>query len=225
MGDGYDLFIDPNKGPDYVIKVNIIRIGICCPLIILCLFLTNYVRFSPTTTLEKIYIPSLDKNKNSSTDTTLTFEIKLKNLNNWISLYYDPVNITFYDNPNRLHSVANFTAPHFDQGWGVETKKGGTVNTTGFDREAAMKSISANGYWIIRVDLVTSFRYKAWWKSRTQKYKVGADIHLGDTGIKVHHKDKARLVSGATKIGSSFERFGFILISLFVAWFLCSYGV
>ncbi|KAJ3694856.1 hypothetical protein LUZ60_000233 [Juncus effusus] len=177
----------------------------------------------PTSVLESIYFPSLDKNVNSSADTTLTFDITITNHNAFVGIYYDPINITFYDSPNRVHCIANFVAPRFHQSGDGEEEKVGTVITNGFDREAAMRNISAEGHWVVRVDLSTSIRYNLLWSSRMHKYKVGANVKIGDTGIKVHHKEPAELTSKADKIGSTFGQISFFILNLFVLCFLHSY--
>ncbi|KAJ4832437.1 hypothetical protein Tsubulata_017099 [Turnera subulata] len=155
---------------------------------------------SPNCSLEQFYIPSLNQTLNSTRDTNLTFVVALKNTNKDKGVYYDPVNITFYDSPNRSHSIGNYTIPKFRQGHNKKAMKNGTVETTGLDRQAVFRAVSANGSAVFRVDLATSVRYRIiFFKTKRHKIRVGGNVEVNGNGTKVNSKKGIKLKSGADK--------------------------
>ncbi|KAJ4752548.1 NON RACE-SPECIFIC DISEASE RESISTANCE 1 family protein [Rhynchospora pubera] len=181
MGDGLDLL---KRGPNYVIHLNMVRICVCLPLLIILIVLFNIFHFPPSFQLKRLYIPALDKSLNTSTNATITFHFSLRNSEQYSNIYYDPIKVTFYENPNHNHSIANFTIPEFYQTSSSEVDYSGTVNATGLDLEAAKREIAADGFKIFHVGLKTSLRYDLYgfWKTGRSGYRSGVDVKIGDTG-------------------------------------------
>ncbi|KAF2285827.1 hypothetical protein GH714_008281 [Hevea brasiliensis] len=132
----------------------------CCSFIftlgLTALFMWLSLRTSkPKCLLQRIYIPALDKTLNPPGNTTLFFELRLENTNKDKGVYYDPVNVTFFDNPNRNHPIGNFTILKFYQGHKKAATKGGDFNASGLDLAAVSRAIS-NGSAIFQVDMETS---------------------------------------------------------------------
>ncbi|KAF3331291.1 protein NDR1-like protein [Carex littledalei] len=92
------------------------------------------------------------------------------------NVYYDPINVAFYDGPDQKHPIANFTIPEFYQRERSTVDYSGMVNATGFDFDGAKQEISANGFKVFRVGLETSVRYDfyGFWKTRrpSQKHSI-----------------------------------------------------
>ncbi|KAJ3700997.1 hypothetical protein LUZ61_004702 [Rhynchospora tenuis] len=167
----------------------------CCtillaPLITIIVFL-NIHHTAPLFQVGRLYIPALDKSSNASTNASIIFDLYFQNLERFSNVYYDPINVTFYDSPNRNHSVANFTIPELT----VKHKprvndrrvKSGAVNATGLDLEGAKREIAANGFKIFNVSLETSVRYDyyALWKSKRHAYRADVGVKIGDTGAAI----------------------------------------
>ncbi|KAJ3700996.1 hypothetical protein LUZ61_004701 [Rhynchospora tenuis] len=181
MGDVQDLL---RHGADYVIKKN--KIKICCslPFIILFIVLSNIIYIHPSFKLKKLYIPALQKSSNISTDATITFHFSFENSNPFQGVYYDPINVTFYDSPSQNHSIANFTIPKFSQRIDSEVDRRGTANATGLEVEAAKREIATNGFKVFHLGLETSVRYQLYvfWKTKRHGYRRGVDVKIGDSG-------------------------------------------
>ncbi|KAJ8763641.1 hypothetical protein K2173_003113 [Erythroxylum novogranatense] len=165
---------------------------------------------SPKCLLQDFYIPALNRTLNTAANTTLYFHLRLENTNKDKRVYYDPVNVTFYDSPNKSHSIANYTIPAFRQGHKKKATKGDAVNTTGLDRGAVLVHGSA----VFRVDMATSVRYKImFWKTKREKIMVGADVPVNDQGTLVDAKKGIKLKSDAAKASSCFGKIGVSVIS------------
>ncbi|KAF3338565.1 Protein NDR1 [Carex littledalei] len=187
-------------------------------LLILCV-IYNTVHYPPSFELKKFYIPALDKSLNSSKDATIAFDITLKKFSipvlqsfNSPDVYYDPINVTFYDSPSQDHSIANFTVPEFDL-IKDEIEYWGMVNTTGLDLDGAKREISANGFKVFRVGLETSvtYNYYNFWKTKRYGYREGVDVKIGDTGA-------------AAKFGNNFVGIrALLMFNFMVLVFLSSY--
>ncbi|KAF3338566.1 Protein NDR1 [Carex littledalei] len=158
-------------------------------LLILCV-ICNTVHYPPSFELTKFYIPALDKSLNSSNDATIAFDFTLKKFSIPVlqsfkspDVYYDPINVTFYDSPSQDHSIANFTVPEFDL-IKDEIEYWGMVNATGLDLDGAKREISAKGFKVFRVGLETSVSYKYYYFWKTKRYgcREGVDVKIGDTG-------------------------------------------
>ncbi|XP_037492481.1 protein NDR1 [Jatropha curcas] len=169
----------------------------------------------PKCFLQQIYIPTL----NQTLNTTLFFELKLENTNKDKGVYYDPVNVTFFDSPNRTHLIGNFTIPKFYQGHKKKAMKPGQINDTRLDRKAVLRAVS-NGLAVFRVDISTSVRYKILaFATKRHRISVGAYVNISDQGTQVNYNPKKpiRLSSSVDKIGSSrFGKIGIFLIQFLV---------
>ncbi|KAG6756568.1 hypothetical protein POTOM_039999 [Populus tomentosa] len=169
---------------------------------------------SPDCLLSKFYLP-LDQTSNSSNPTSLEFELRLKNTNKDKGVYYDPINVTFYT-PNKSHVIGNFTITKFYQGHQKNARKNGTIPI--IDRDVVSRAAPpANGSTApFRVDLVTSVRYKIlMFKTKRHTIRVGANVDVNGTLIKVNHKD-IKLKSNAHKIRSYCGQMGFFFANLLV---------
>ncbi|KAJ6770554.1 LATE EMBRYOGENESIS ABUNDANT (LEA) HYDROXYPROLINE-RICH GLYCOPROTEIN FAMILY-RELATED [Salix purpurea] len=150
---------------------------------------------SPACALSKFYIP-LDQTKNL---TTLEFELRLKNTNKDKGVYYDPINVTFFDSPNRSHSIGSSTITKFYQGHKKKATKNGTTNIS---RDEVSRAAPGNGSTVFWVDLATSVRYKIlMFKTKRHRIRVGARFEVNGTISKVYPKD-IKLKSNADKIRS-----------------------
>ncbi|OAY55046.1 protein NDR1 [Manihot esculenta] len=191
----------------------------CCSFIftlgLTALFMWLSLRTSnPKCLLQKFYIPALNKTLNPPKNTSLFFELRLENTNKDKGVYYDPINVTFFDNPNKNHSIGNFTIQKFYQGHKKKATKGGDFNASGLDVEAISRAIS-NGSAIFRVDIATAVRYKIMaWKTKRHRITVGADVNINDQGTQVN-PDKRIKLSNAEMIGSSYGKTIGILLFLF----------
>ncbi|KAJ4818299.1 NON RACE-SPECIFIC DISEASE RESISTANCE 1 family protein [Rhynchospora pubera] len=181
MGDVEDL---RRYDADYVVKKNMIRICCSLPLIIIFIVLFNIFHIPPLFQLKRLYIPALDKSSNTSTNATITFHFSLENLEQYSKIYYDPINITFYDSPNKNNSIANFILPDFFEREHSEVDYSGTVNATGLDLETAKREIANNGFKVFHVALATSVRYDfyGFWKTGRSGYSRSVDVKIDDTG-------------------------------------------
>lgn len=173
----------------------------CCCSFIFTLGLTALFMWlslrtdNPTCSIQYFYLPILNKTLNATTNKTLFFQLKLDNGNKDKGIYYDPVNLTFYDNPNRSHVMGNHTIPGFYQGHKKKAKKDGAleVNTT-----LVTKAAYPNGTAYFRVDLATAVRFKIMaWKTKRHKLMVGADVEVTDQGNGKVYKKGIKLKSGA----------------------------
>ncbi|XP_062169277.1 protein NDR1-like [Alnus glutinosa] len=152
----------------------------------------------PKCSIQYFYLPALNKTLNTPTNSTLYFLLRLDNGNKDKGIYYDALNLTFHDNPNRSlsHLIGSHTIPGFYQGHQKKAKKGGDVqvNTT-----LVSRSGFPNGPAIFRVDLATAVRFKNifWkWKTKRRQFVVAANVEVNDQGTKVNKKG-IRLKSGA----------------------------
>ncbi|XP_015577079.3 protein NDR1-like [Ricinus communis] len=186
----------------------------CCSFIftlgLTALFMWLSLRPSkPKCLLKKFYIPALNHSLTPRGNTSLIFQLGLENTNKDKGVYYDPVNVTFFDSPKRNHTVGNFVIPEFYQGHKKKATKGGEINLTAssaFDQDAVSRAVS-NGSAVIRVDMATRVRYKIMaWKTKRYTITVGADINITDQGTIINPKKGIKLKSSAAKI-RKFELF------------------
>ncbi|KAE8681039.1 trafficking protein particle complex subunit 3-like [Hibiscus syriacus] len=166
-------------------------IGGCCRFVftlgLTALFMWLSLRTSnPKCSIEKFYLPSLNKTLNTPNDTTLNLTLKLSNPNKDKGIKYDPVNVTVFDYSNRSHVIGNVLVPAFYQGHKKNAKKDGTgtANTT-----VALQAVADNGTGVFRVDLSTSVKFKImFWYTKRHRIRVGADVTVNASGIKVNKK-------------------------------------
>ncbi|XWS11172.1 hypothetical protein CRYUN_Cryun38cG0060900 [Craigia yunnanensis] len=176
----------------------------CCSFIfslgLTALFMWLSLRTSnPKCSILSFYLPSLNRTLNFPNDTTINFTLKLDNPNKDKGIKYDPLNVTVYDFPNRSHVIGNILMPEFYQGHKKKAKKPGhgIANTT-----VALQAVSDNGTGVFRVEMATSVKFKImFWYTKRHKIRVGADVVVNASGVKVYHKD-IRLKSMAPRMGS-----------------------
>ncbi|KAJ6670177.1 hypothetical protein OIU85_009362 [Salix viminalis] len=198
---------------------------LCCCRFIFTLGLTSLFMWlslrtsSPDCLLSKFYIPLNQTFNSPNLTTTLEFELRLKNTNKDKGVYYDPINVTFFDNSNRSHFIGNFTVPKFYQGHKKKARKNFTIPN--INREVVIQAIPVNGSAaFFRVDLATSVRYKIlMFKTKRDKIKVGVNFEVNGTAIKVSRKD-LKLKSTANKIRSYYGQMGVLLVEFLVSGLL-----
>uniref|UniRef100_A0A6N2MP82 Late embryogenesis abundant protein LEA-2 subgroup domain-containing protein n=1 Tax=Salix viminalis TaxID=40686 RepID=A0A6N2MP82_SALVM len=166
---------------------------------------------SPACALSKFYIP-LDQTKNL---TTLEFELRLKNTNKDKGVYYDPINVTVFDSPNRSRLIGSSTITKFYQGHKKKATKNGTIPN--ISRDEVSRAAPGNGstvfFW---VDLAISVRYKIlMFKTKRNKIRVGASVEVNGTISKVYPKD-IKLKSNADKIRSYCGKLGVFFANFLV---------
>lgn len=170
--------------------------GYCCcrfvfTLGLTCLFMWLSLRTSdPKCYLDRFYLPALNKSLDSPDNTTLYFALRLDNPNDDKGIFYDDLNVTFYDAPNKSHVIGTSVIPRFYQGHGKKAKKSGnvTINKT------------VNGSAVFAVDLATAVRFKILaWKTKRGRIKVGADVRVNDQGEKEFKKKIGLKSEAATK--------------------------
>ncbi|KAJ4745600.1 NON RACE-SPECIFIC DISEASE RESISTANCE 1 family protein [Rhynchospora pubera] len=175
-------------GVEAVNRAYIFKCCISLPILVILVVLLNIFHFSPLFYVRRLYIPALDKSLNSSTNASIIFDLSFLNMGKLSSVYFDPVNITFYDSPNQNHSIANFTIPEFTAESREPFEEGkvmsGAVNATGLDLEAAKREIATNGFKVFHLSAETSVRYDFYlfWKTKRYGYRSGEDVKIGDTG-------------------------------------------
>ncbi|KAJ8420138.1 hypothetical protein Cgig2_033912 [Carnegiea gigantea] len=187
----------------------------CCSFIftagLTALFLWLSLRpSSPTCSIEQFDAFALNKTSNSTTQTktktkttnhTLYYDLKLKNRNKDMGVYYDALNLTFY---YASRPIGNATYPAFYQGHQKDTHRIGSFDATrGVNWENATAVVSTNGSAVFRVELATAVRYKIiFWKTKQHRLVMAADLHVNDQGSLVKGKKNKgiTLSSGAAKI-------------------------
>ncbi|XP_057950572.1 protein NDR1-like [Malania oleifera] len=189
----------------------------CCRFIftvgLTALFMWLSLRTSnPTCSIEAFYVPALNKSANSSSNTSIYFDLRLKNGNKDKGIYYDALNLTFYYGPTPNLSVANASFAPFRQGNNKKTDRRMTVDARG----VPWKAVPRNGSAVFRVDLETKVRFRILvFKTKRHGIKVGAPVEVNDQGTKVNRKG-IKLKSGAPDDGCHPALLGFlgILFSL-----------
>lgn len=189
----------------------------CCSFIftlgLTALFMWLSLRPSkPKCILKQFYIPALNKTLNPPGNTTLFFQLRLENTNKDKGVYYDPVNVTFFDSPNKSHFIGNFNIPKFYQGHKKKATKGGNFSPSGVDWKAVSLAVS-NGSAVFHVNMATWVRYKIMaWKTKRHRIMVGADVKISNEGTQVNPKKGIKLSSGQEMIGKSYGKTIVILL-------------
>lgn len=176
----------------------------CCCSFIFTLGLTSLFMWlslrtsNPKCSIQAFYLPALDKSSNNRNNTTLQFQLKLENTNKDKGVYYDDVNVTVYDFPNRSHIIGTSVIGRFYQGHKKTAHKNGTAPT---DQKVVSRAVFANGSAVFRVDLVTAVRFKIIaWKTKRHKIAVGADVEVNVNGTKVNKKNIKLSSSGSNNV-------------------------
>ncbi|OVA11158.1 Late embryogenesis abundant protein [Macleaya cordata] len=142
----------------------------------------------PTYSIESFYIPVLNKTANDTRNTTISFDLRLKNENKDKGIYYDALDITLYYGHNLSSPIGNVSISGFYQGHKKKAHRVETVQTVGVPWETAKQEVS-NGTTIFRVDLATAVRYKIMaWKTGRHKMKLGVNVTVNDQGLKTAKK-------------------------------------
>ncbi|KAL4309178.1 hypothetical protein GQ457_01G005610 [Hibiscus cannabinus] len=163
----------------------------CCSFLftlgLTALFMWLSLRTSnPKCSIERFYLPSLNKTLNQTADPTLNLTLKLDNPNKDKGIKYDDVNVTVFDSPNRTRVIGYVSVPAFSQGHKKNAKKDGTgtANTA-----VALGAVSDNGTGVFRVDMSTSVKYKImFWYTKRHRISVGAEVMVNASGVKVNNK-------------------------------------
>lgn len=162
----------------------------CCSSFILTIGLTAlFIWLSlrvdePKCYLEHIYIPTLNKTLNSSSNSTLLFTLKLVNPNKDKGIQYDAVQLRFgiFFNVNTTRSIGNATVDRFYQGHEKKAKKPGSLI-------GGNLTATVDGKVYLRVDFVTAVKYKIlFWYTKRDRLWGGANVAIGDSGEKVEKK-------------------------------------
>ncbi|XP_058071052.1 protein NDR1-like [Magnolia sinica] len=161
----------------------------------------------PTLSIEKFYVPALNKTAISNlsavippVNTTVTFDLKLRNENKDKGVYYDDLNITLYYGPN--HSVVgHMTLPSFYQGHKKTAHRNDGLRAEGRAFwENATRTVSEQNSTVFRVGLWTAVRYKiVGVKTKRHRFRLVADMKLneegawpGKKGVKFHSRAAAQ---------------------------------
>lgn len=193
----------------------------CCCSFIFTLGLTSLFMWlslrvdNPKCSVQYFYLPALNKTLglNTSTNSTLDFQLSLDNGNKDKGIYYDAVNVTFHDNPNRSlsHLMGDYTILGFYQGHQKKAKKGGSVE---LNRTLLSRAVFPNGSAVFRVDMATRVRFKIlFWKTKKYSLVREASVEVNDQGIKVNKKG-IKLNSSAPQPGYYRALVGVFLSSL-----------
>ncbi|KAL4566832.1 hypothetical protein LXL04_030957 [Taraxacum kok-saghyz] len=204
----------------------------CCFSFILtlglaALFLWLSLRTSnPVCSIQDVYIPALNKTRNSTSYQSIYLDLKLDNENKDKGIYYDQLNITLHYYINESISnhektgiqISNYTLKGFYQGHQKKARRKNWTDTYGVPWDVALNGGPA----VFRVDLVTAVRFKIlFWKTKRHGLRVGADFEVSDRGQKVQKKG-TRLKSGAPELfsGNSRVTSSLVVFCTFVLVFL-----
>ncbi|KAL7128910.1 hypothetical protein ABFS83_13G026100 [Erythranthe nasuta] len=195
------------------------------------LTLTANIHGGPRFFVKEFYVPALDlsqspttsnnNNKNTFTNNTiitnpcLFFDLAFVNIDDEHSVRYGDVNLTFSYGGRNNNAVANYVVRSFDQGWWEVDYRREVVESRGVPWEDAVKAVSNGSTVVFRVDLAA--RPKFWegmWYSKKKRVRIGADVEVDGTGLKVKKKD-IRLNSAAFQRGVGIY---VLFLSLLVAW-------
>ncbi|XVF34082.1 hypothetical protein REPUB_Repub18cG0026400 [Reevesia pubescens] len=153
---------------------------------------------NPKCSIQSFYLPSLNRTLNDKTNRTLNLVLRLENPNKDKGIKYDDLNVTVYDFPNKAHVIGNVSVRRFYQGHKKKATKpcNGTVNTS-----VALRAVFQNGTGVFRVDMATAVKFKImFWYTKKHNIRVGADVVVNASGVKVEHKG-IKLKSMAPKMG------------------------
>ncbi|XP_026437215.1 protein NDR1-like [Papaver somniferum] len=154
---------------------------------------------SPKCSIEKFYVPALDKayssNKNAATsNTTISFDLRFKNQNGVGSgVYYDALNISlyYYEKSNsggdlKRLPIGNVSIPGFYQAKVDHRLE--TVQTFGVPWEEARVALSNRSTTMFRLDLASSIRLKIPIRyvmtTDREKLNLGVNVSVNDQGMK-----------------------------------------
>lgn len=167
---------------------------------------------TPLCSIEEFDAFALNKTSNS----TLHYDLKLKNRIFNKGIYYDALNLAFYYKPNLSHYlIGNATYPAFYQGHHKSTHRVGSL-------DAARGVVWENAKAVFRVELATAVRYKnAFWKTKRHRLVVAADLQVNDQGSLVKRKGNKgiKMSSAAAQVKGCLDLVGILGILVFVHFF------
>ncbi|KAL9145209.1 hypothetical protein ABFS82_13G026000 [Erythranthe guttata] len=214
--------------------------GFClCTLIILAvtlsisvtLYLMANIHRGPRFYVKEFYVPALDlsqlpttsNNNNKSnfinntiiTNPCLFFDLAFLNIEYERIVRYGDVNLTFSYGRNN-NAVANYVVRSFDQWWWEVDYRREVVESQGVPWEDAVKAVLNGSKVVFRVDLAARPKFKRQFGTYSKKkdVRIGADVEVDGTGLKVKRKD-IRLNSAASHRGVGIY---VLFLSLLVVW-------
>ncbi|KAG7024897.1 Protein NDR1, partial [Cucurbita argyrosperma subsp. argyrosperma] len=137
----------------------------------------------PKCSIEHFYIPALNQSLNSPLNSTVSFDLRLKNQNKDKSVFYDSLNLNLTlvgaAAGGSRRPLGNVTVPGFHQGRGKKAFRNETIETRGVD----WKAVSRNGAAVFRLDLATAVRFKIlFWNTKRENLRVGAEFKVNEQG-------------------------------------------
>ncbi|GKV41162.1 hypothetical protein SLEP1_g48730 [Rubroshorea leprosula] len=143
--------------------------GCCCLIIILgASALSIWLGLgadNPICSVDYVYLPALNRTLNSTTNSTLYFNLKLENPNNGKGINYNNV-----------------------KGYEKTAKKPGHVD---YNMTVASQGVFPDATGVFRIDLVTAVRFKVMFlRSKRRKIMVGAEVVVDGNGSMVLPKKK-----------------------------------
>ncbi|KAK9155854.1 hypothetical protein Sjap_003334 [Stephania japonica] len=192
----------------------------CCSSIfslgLAALFLWLSLRPSkPTFYIESFYVPALNKtasNDGQRRNTTMEFELLLKNRNKDSGIFYDQLNLTIYHGGDLSHPVANLSIPAFRQGKKKKAHRREAVAAAGVPWEAARREAAAGGGTVFRVGVATLLRYRiVFWKTRRYGMSVAGNVTVNASGLK-STEDGVKLSSSSPTLLCGLSRVGVVVL-------------
>ncbi|KAL7608137.1 hypothetical protein Lser_V15G13896 [Lactuca serriola] len=203
----------------------------CCFSFILTLGLTSLFLWlslrtsNPVCSIQDVYIPALNKTRNSTSDQSIYLDLKLDNENKDKGIFYDPLNITLHYYINQSNGngipISNYVLKGFYQGHQKKARRKNWTDTQGVPWDAAV-NITGGRPPVFRVDLATAVRFKILvWKTKRHRLILGADFEVSDRGQKLQKKG-TRLKSGAPELfsGNSCMAFSLVVFCTLVLVFI-----
>ncbi|XP_077242180.1 protein NDR1-like [Tasmannia lanceolata] len=147
----------------------------------------------PTLSIENFYVPALNKTASVNQtptippqNTTIAFDLKLKNNNKQEGVYYDALNITIYYGQNRT-SIGNVSIPGFYQGFQKTAHR--NEEAVKADGESFWRVVLKDSGPVFRVGLETKVRYKIYYqKTKRHGLKLGGEVRVDEQGRKEEKK-------------------------------------
>ncbi|GKV14350.1 hypothetical protein SLEP1_g25246 [Rubroshorea leprosula] len=156
---------------------------------------------NPKCSVDYFYLPALNRTLNSTTNSTLYFNLKLANPNKDKGINYDDVkvNVTVFDTVGNgsqsSQLLGDTTIQRFYQGHKKTAKKPGHVD---YNMTVVNQGIFTNGTAFFRIDLVTAVRFKImFWRTKRHKIMVGAKVVVDGNGSMVLAKKKKDIPLGS----------------------------
>ncbi|KAJ9549915.1 hypothetical protein OSB04_022458 [Centaurea solstitialis] len=207
-------------------------------LILLVVMLVLYVNpKNPEFSVEKFYVSAFNKTSSNATTNTISFDIKLRNQNKAIGLYYDdPVNLTFSFTPRETNAqiIWKYSVPKFYQGNAQSRRLRDVIQPLGaheisvFNRTAVAEHASVLPTGAIttglepllyfKVDFVTKVRFKLIGKHHAKEVVVSADVPIGvNTGEKfakrgIQASEGSRIIGGQVAVMVVLAAINFIVM-------------